>query len=364
MSSIVNTGTKAAPKYRARWRDPSGQSRSKNFARKLDAERHLTTVEHSKLTASYVDPRLGRTTVADYWAVWSDRQPWRESSRSSVTSLFTRHVLPALGSRQLASIRRGELESWAAGLPLATRTARQVAQYVSTMLEAAVADGLIARNPAVGAKRPTVDSEPVVPFTGDEIEALRGAPSWFEVALDLGLGAGLRQSEASGLTPDRIDFLRRTLTVDRQLVTPPRSGEATLGPPKTKRSYRTVPLAYPVVEQLAHHVEVHGTGRDGLLLHCVDGRPVRRQWFGGVWRTLRERAGLPEARFHDTRHTFASVLLSGGVSVAAAAEYLGHSPAVLLSVYAHLMPADHDRARSVVAAAFHCAPPRVTAVSS
>jgi hypothetical protein len=55
------------------------------------------------------------------------------------------------------------------------------------------------------------------------------------------------------------------------------------------------------------------------------------------------------------------VLLSGGVSVAAAAEYLGHSPAVLLSVYAHLVPADHDRARAVIAAAF--ASPRVTAVS-
>ena len=71
---------------------------------------------------------------------------------------------------------------------------------------------------------------------------------------------------------------------------------------------------------------------------------MRRQYFGSVWQKLRERAGLPEARFHDTRHTYTSVLLSGGVSVAAAAEYLGHSPAVLLSVYAHLLPADHDRA--------------------
>jgi integrase len=61
---------------------------------------------------------------------------------------------------------------------------------------------------------------------------------------------------------------------------------------------------------------------------------------------------LRAARFHDTRHTFASTLLSGGVSVAAAADYLGHSPAVLLQTYAHLMPADHERARSVVQSAF------------
>jgi integrase len=79
------------------------------------------------------------------------------------------------------------------------------------------------------------------------------------------------------------------------------------------------------------------------------------QYFGQVWRKRRGRAGLPDARSHDTRHTFASVLLSGGVSVAAAADYLGHSPAVLLGTYAHLMPADHDPARSAVEAAFRLA---------
>lgn len=82
-----------------------------------------------------------------------------------------------------------------------------------------------------------------------------------------------------------------------------------------------------------------------------------------VWDQLRRRAGLPEARFHDTRHTYASVLLSGGVSVAAAAEYLGHSPAELLRTYAHLMPADHDRARSVVQSAFDRDTSGVTGVS-
>jgi integrase len=131
----------------------------------------------------------------------------------------------------------------------------------------------------------------------------------------------------------------------------PAPGEPFLAPPKTSRSFRTVPLADVAVEQIAFHLQEHGSGADGLLLHR-EGRPLRRQRFGTVWRVLRDRAGLPSARFHDTRHTFASTLLSGGVSVAAAADYLGHSPAMLLSTYAHLMPADHDRARAVVQAAF------------
>lgn len=345
---------KALPgsQWRARWRDPSGASQSKTFRKKIDAERHLTSMEHSKLSGAYVDPKAGRTSVEDFWKVWAERQQWRDSSRRVAASYFANHVQPALGMRPLNSLRRGDIESWSAKLPVAARTARQVVSYVSSMLDAAVADGLIVANPARGAVRPRVEARPIVPFTAAEVDALRSAvPAWFAVALDLGLGAGLRQGEATGLSVDRIDFLRRQLVIDRQLVSHP-AGEPTFGPPKSSRSYRTVPLADAVVEALARHLKLHGPGRDGLLLHAPDGAPMRRQRFGATWRKVRTTVELPAARFHDTRHTYASTLLSGGVSVAAAAEYLGHSPAELLRTYAHLMPQDHDRARATVQAAF------------
>ena len=278
--SITTIGSKGARKYRARWRTPDGASRSQTFDRKVDAERHLTSVEHSKLAGSYIDPAPGRTTLSDYWTVWSTRQPWRDTSRSSITSLVTRHLLPAFGRRELASIRRGDVESWAAQLPLAPRTAGQAVNYLSTMLDSAVSDGLISRNPAHGAKRPRIDERPVVPFTAAEIDALRAeSPPWFRVAFTLGMGAGLRQGEACGLTVDRVDFLRRTLTVDRQLVEPI-GAEPTFGPPKGRRSYRRVPLADPVVSELALHVEVHGTGRRrvgaALRRRAAGAKPVLR----------------------------------------------------------------------------------------
>ncbi|MGI8753974.1 MAG: tyrosine-type recombinase/integrase [Acidimicrobiales bacterium] len=338
--------------WRARWREyPGGPQRTKQFVRKVDAERHLVAVQHDLLTGGYVDPVKGKTTVADFYAVWSARQPWRPSSRAAVESLFRTHVLPSLGARPLNTIRRGDVEGWGAGLALSGRTAGQTVQHLGTMLDAAVADGLLATNPARGAKRPAVADRPVVPFSGEELDRLRSAaPTWFAVAVTLGASCGLRQGEATGLTVDRIGFLRRELTVDRQLVTPGR-GEPGFGPLKTSRSYRTVPLADVAVAELARHLEGHGVGEGGLVLH-EGGRPVPRQRFGRVWRSLRVRADLPEAHFHDTRHTYASVLLSGGVSVPAVADYLGHSPAVLLRTYAHLMPAEHDRARSAVEAAF------------
>jgi integrase len=216
-------------------------------------------------------------------------------------------------------------------------------QHLGTMFEAAVADGLIATNPVRRAKRPRVDVQPVVPLSAEQLTALRDAAPGM-------VPGGLRQSEATGLTVDRVDFLRRQLTVDRQLVTPS-SGRPVFAPPKTPRSYRSVPLADVALDELSAHLEAYGTGQDGLLLHR-DGRPLARPRFGEVWRSVRRQTAMPTARFHDTRHTFASILLSGGVSVAAAADYLGHSPAELLKTYAHLVPADHERARSVVQAAF------------
>lgn len=285
-------------RWRARWRTPDGRSRSQVFDGKVDAERHLTKLEHSSSSVptptrppggsrSPITGPPGRSASPGATHRACRSRPcsiatccrrsapgaWRDSSRMSITSLFHRHVLPAFGTRGLASLRRGEIETWAARLPLSARTTAQATRYLSTMLEAAVVDGLIATNPAHRARRPRVEQDPVVPFTDTEVEALRAAaPCGFAVALDLGLGAGPRQSEATGLSVDRIDFLRRELTVDRQLVTR-KAGEPTFGPPKSKRSYRRVPLADAVVSALARHVEVHGDGRDGLVLHGLDGRP-------------------------------------------------------------------------------------------
>jgi len=339
-------------KWRARWREyPGGPQKAEHFRLKSEAEHHLVSIDHDLLTGAYVDPTAGRTTIIDYYATWAARQPWRDSTRASVTSIVSRHVLPTFGPRPIGSVRRGDVEAWVAGLDLSASTANLAFQYLASIMAAAVHDRLIAANPTAEAKTPRVEIDPVVPFTTEELDKLRAAaPAWFRVALTLGAGCGLRQGEATGLTEDRIHFLTRELEVNRQLVTPAK-GEPDFGRPKTDRSYRRVPMADVALEELAAHLKAHGTGAEGLVLH-EDGRPIRRQRFGKVWRTLRTKAGLPDARFHDTRHTFASILLSGGVPVPAAAEYLGDSPTTLLNVYGHLMPADHDRARGAVQAAF------------
>ena len=352
MASVNKRPDRPDRPWQARWREyPGGPQRTKQFARKVDAERHLVRVQHDLATGAYIDPTKARTTVAEYYRAWSARQPWRAKTRAAVATSFGVHVLQRFGDHPLGSVRRGDVEAFAATLPLAPSSARLVLQHFSALFEAALADGLVPTNPLRGAKRPKADSPPILPLSADQLEALAAAaPPWFVVAVTLGAGAGLRQAESTGLSVDRVDFLHRHLRVDRQLLSGP-DGATSFGPPKTARSYRTVPLADSTLTSIAHHLEHFGTGEHGLVLH-EDGRPVHANRFGPLWQQTRRRAGLRLARFHDCRHTFASILLHGGVSVPAAAEYLGHTPAVLLSTYAHLVPADHDRARSAVEAAF------------
>jgi integrase len=103
--------------------------------------------------------------------------------------------------RPLGSIRRGDVQAFISGLELAPSTVRVVRQHLVSLFGAAVDDQLIAANPAKGVKLPQRTKGEIVPPTSDEITALvDAAASWFRIAIVMGAGLGLRQSEVSGLT--------------------------------------------------------------------------------------------------------------------------------------------------------------------
>lgn len=339
-------------RYRARWREfPNGPQKTQSFDRKIDAERFLVKLQHDQLSGIYIDPRLARTPLGVYADRWLERMrpTWRPGTRSSVESSVRLHIVPTLGKSPLAAIKRADVEAWAAALDLAPGTVATVRQHLGQILSAAVDDGLIARNPAAGARMPKNEVQRPEPVPPPIIAAITAAlPAWARVAVPLGLGAGLRQSEATGLSVDRVHFLRRTLRVDRQLVTTDSRSPA-FGPPKTDRSNRSIPLAKFVADELAAHIAEHGTGEHGLIVHLPDGRPIGRNRFGRLWRAARKTAGAEHVDYHDLRHTFASTLLSEGVSVRAVADWMGHaSPTITLNTYAHMMPIDEDRGRLVL----------------
>lgn len=341
--------------YQVRWREyAGGPQTAKNFLKgqKAAAERFRTKVEHDLLTGTYVPPEAGRTTLEEYYRAWLARMAptWRPGTLSAVRVSFEKHILPVLGTRPLSAIRKTDHEAMCAVLRLAPSTVAVVSQHAGQLFRAAVEDGLIVRNPAARARLPRNEPTKAQPVPLELVAAIEAAlPDWLRVAVPLGVGVGLRQGEASGLTVDRVHFLRRTLRVDRQLIDR-NVPQPVLNPPKTESSNRTVPLAGFVVDALSAHLAAFPAKPGDLILRTPDGLPVDSGRFGHHWRRACRTVGAPPGlRFHALRHTFASTLLSRGVSVKAVADWLGHaSPVITLTTYAHLMPADEDVARRVL----------------
>ena len=157
-------------------------------------------------------------------------------------------------------------------------------------------------------------------------------------------GTGLRQGEAFGLTVDRVDFLRRSLTVDRQIVL--LRGAPELAPPKTEASRRTIPLPGVVVDALAAYPASSG----GLVFTNEHAEAIRRTRFSDLWRPAVARARLaPGTGFHALRHFYASLLTRHGESVKTVQARLGHASATeTLDTYGHLWPDSEDRTRQAV----------------
>jgi integrase len=338
--------------WKARYRAPDGSAHARTFTRKIDAEQFLTGVEHDKLTGRYVDPAAGRVTFEVLANRWRDAQVWRPATAAQVETNFRRHVLPRFGARPLVSIRPSEVQVWVRELTdiLAPATVALVYRYFASVMRAAVTDRLIAASPCVGVKLPKVERARVVPLATAQVTALADAmPERYSALVVLGAGTGLRQGEAFGLTVDRVDFLRRTLTVDRQLVLLP-GGPPRLAAPKTEASRRTVPLPQVVVDTLAAHLADHPAGTDGLVFSSDDGEPIRRTRFSELWRPAVKAVGLPAGTgFHALRHYYASLLIRHGESVKVVQARLGHaSAAETLDTYSHLWPDSEDRTRDAV----------------
>ncbi len=356
-------------RWRVRYAAPDGRERSRSFDRKTDADRFRVAVEADVQRGTYIDPSAGKMTLRRYADGWLRAQTFDEATRENTERRLRLHVYPALGDQSLGQLaaRPSAIQAWVRGLRLAASTARGVLAALSMVMNAAVDDGLIQRNPcsARSVRAPRPAGRKVVPWTADQVTAVRAAlPARYQALADAGRGLGLRQGEAFGLAVEDIDFLRRVVHVRRQVK---RLGNGLVfAPPKGGRD-REVPLPGSVGLRLSAHIAAYPAAAVALPWRLPDAAPVtarllfttvqrqaitRTPFVQRHWHPALEAAGIPKARengFHALRHHFASVLLHDGVDIAALASYLGHTdPGFTLRVYTHLMPDGADRMRSVV----------------
>ena len=342
-------------RYRARYRAPNGVERSRTFERRVDAERWLDRLRGDLARGWYVDPEAGRRLFRDYAASWRETQLHRDLTKAQLDSLIPRHVLPFFGDRPLGSVRPSEVQGWVKDRAevLGPTSVEMAYRVVASVFRAAVADRLIPASPCLGIKRPSrvrhqLEEDEIL-TTEQVLDLAAAVPDRYRALVVVGAGAGLRNGEALGLTEARVEFLRRQLRIEEQLITAP-GKEPYLGPPKTQASQRTIPVPNVVTEALASHRERFQPGPWGLVFTSELGAPIRRQNFGRMWRGAVARAGLPTGtRFHDLRHYYASLLIRYGESVKVVQSRLGHASATeTLDTYSHLWPDSEERTRQAV----------------
>jgi integrase len=257
--------------------------------------------------------------------------------------LVVRHVTADLGKIALDRLTPADVEHYLhqKSEHLSSQTVNHHRAVLRAALNRAVRWGLVHRNAAALASAPRVESKPsrfltpveagavLAAFEGDRLEAL------YRVALAL----GLRQGEALGLQWDDVDFEHRQLHVRRQLQR--LHGVSSLVPVKTDQSRRTLTMPLVVVAALQDHRrrQLDEGIVQGLVFCRRDGRPLVNSNVTHAFQERLRRAGLPRLRFHDLRHSCASLLAAQGVPMRVVMEVLGHSTiATTANVYSHVFP--------------------------
>jgi integrase len=338
--------------WRARYRDDRGREHSRHFDRKVDAARWLDEVTASVVTGSYVDPRAGAVSFRDYYRGWAARQLWAPGTVANMNRI-SRSV--PFADREIGAIRRSDVESWVKQMTvagLAPGTVRTEFNNARSIFRAARRDKLIPFDPCEGIVLPRRRRAEVamrIPTPEQVGKIMAAAEPWFAPLIGLYAFAGLRLGEGAGVKLDDIDFLRKTLTVSRQVQRG--GGRNVLVRPPKYGSERVIYLPDELVTMLSEHVRTVGVRPDGWLFVGSAGNPPHQDGVRGEWlRTLRA-AGVTEIKVHDLRHFYASGLIAAGCDVVTVQRALGHASAsTTLSTYSHLWPDAEDRTRKAAAA--------------
>lgn len=326
--------------WQARWRDPAGRQHNKNFDRKVDAERYLTTVESRKLAGDYVDPQLGRMRFKEWCdQVESARIRGRPSTRDRDRWLVRSLIRPAFDEIPIGSVRAVTVHQWLAELSergYAASTIRMAYQILARIFDAAVESGILARTPCRGADLPKIERTEKRFLSPSEITHLAESidPRYRALVLT-GAYSGARFGELAALDLDHYEPLRRTIRIERTLSEV--NGKLQIGEPKTRASARSVTLPEWLVKTLAQHLTDWPPPKNGLLFAAPEGGYLRRSFRRRFWRpAVASSVGEP-MRMHDLRHTHVALLIGEGVHPAIIASRLGHtSVKTVLDVYGHL----------------------------
>jgi integrase len=343
--------TADGPRWRVRYR-LGGIETSETFRRQPDAKRF------AEILGNGTD---GRTHDALAWLEARRRHVeddltfarWFEAYLAQLTGItkrtradyeaIHRRYLTSLDTLPLTLITKAHVANLINELDqvreLSPKTIKNAIYLLSSVMGEAVEEGHIGRSPVrkLRLPRPEAHDDLVRFLTYDEAGALvEATPEAYQAFVTFLLGTGLRWAEATALQGRHVNLENGTVLVRQAWKRIP--GGQEVGPPKSGKARRTVNASALALLAAASVIR----GDDDYVFVTAGGRPLRHgNFYNRIWVESCKRAGLdPRPRIHDTRHTFASWLISEGASLEQVQDQLGHESYELTRrIYAHLLPA-------------------------
>lgn len=314
---------------------------------KQAVQEELARVQLTLLEGTFIEP--SKLKIADYLDRWLDdaaKPTIRATTYASYRVIINNHIKPKIGGVTLSKLTPVHVQAMYFALERegASPRLRQLTHAVlSRALKQALKWDLVLRNVCNAVDPPRVPKRNVAVLSRDQVATLLEAAKGdrLETLLLVAIGTGMRLGELFALQWENVDLERAAIHVRHTLVEI--GGTLTLSEPKTSKSRRRIDLPKSVVTALrAHRERTHGEGfSDAPWVFCnTTGGPLRRSHYhANVFKPLLKAASLPMIRFHDLRHTSASLLLSAGVHPKVVQERLGHSQiGITLDIYSHVLP--------------------------
>ena len=342
MASIVDrhateTGKQGGKRWQVRWRDDRNKSRRKAFAKKADAERFASQVEHEINTGNYRDPRAGQIPFDEYARMWLQSQvQLRESTKALYTGAVENHLIPFFGGMPLNRITVETGRQFLA-LDMPPRIREVAGARLKGIIREATNELLLPHNSLQTLKIPKAAPKEARYLTLSEVDQIADEVlPHFRTLIRSAAFLGLRQGELFGLHPDNLDLTNRRVRVVEQLLgnaSPPVRGEL-----KTKASRRVVTIPSLLIPELQEQLDERAS--DDFVFTSVQGGPIRKSNFTRrYWKPAVAATGFAEVVFHELRHTAATIAIQAGAHPKALQMRMGHSSImVTLDRYGHLMP--------------------------
>ncbi len=305
----------------------------------------------------------GRLTVAEHLKQWLDGYVKTNCSLRTLDgyqSIIEHHLIPALGHIKLKSLQTPAIQAYygKACETLSARTVHKQHRVLSQSLKYAVRQGYLGRNPCELVDAPSPHKKTMRTLTQAEVEALldTAADNHHYPIIYTAVSTGLRQAELLGLRWRDIDLDMLSISVSQVLYK--RRGICVFKEPKTAHSRRRVAmtpkLALYLREYKAERERLYRElGKtptlDDLVFAGVEGKPIDPGVLSHAFGKICKKAGLENVRFHDLRHTFASLMLLRGAKPKVISEALGHaSVAFTMDTYSHIIEGMQEDAMALL----------------